>query len=124
MLNQFLAEIIDKKTFQTTLEANKASISDSSRFLACTLYWQFPDLAWQPSFPRLDNESPLIVVRNSVVPSLQTLGDSLVQALTMQWYDETYFVAVFKSFSQFLMVLFFRWKNAMKTFKEPNFIFL
>lgn len=70
------------------LETTGKSVSDLSKFLACTLYWQFPDLAWQPSFPRLDNDSRLIAVRNSSVPSLHTLGDPLVQALTMQWYGE------------------------------------
>lgn len=71
------------------LETTERSASNLSKFLACTLYWQFPDLAWQPSFPRLDNDSRLMAVRNPAVPSLHTLGDSLIQALTMQWYDET-----------------------------------
>ncbi|EFO24648.1 hypothetical protein LOAG_03835 [Loa loa] len=73
-------------TNEIALETTGRSISDLSKFLACTLYWQFPDLAWQPSFPRLDNDSRLIGVRNPAVPSLHTLGDPLVQALTMQWF--------------------------------------
>ncbi|VIO95110.1 conserved hypothetical protein [Brugia malayi] len=71
---------------EIAMETTERSVSDLSKFLACTLYWQFPDLAWQPSFPRLDNDSRLIGVRNPVVPSLHTLGDPLVQALTMQWF--------------------------------------
>uniref|UniRef100_A0A1I8EAJ0 Uncharacterized protein n=1 Tax=Wuchereria bancrofti TaxID=6293 RepID=A0A1I8EAJ0_WUCBA len=72
---------------EIAMETTERSVSDLSKFLACTLYWQFPDLAWQPSFPRLDNDSRLVGVRNPVVPSLHTLGDPLVQALTMQWYS-------------------------------------
>ncbi|VDK83506.1 unnamed protein product [Onchocerca ochengi] len=68
------------------IEAIGRSVSNISKFLACTLYWQFPDLAWQPSFPRVDNDSRLITGRKPSVPSLHTLGDSLVDALTMQWY--------------------------------------
>ncbi|CAG9534760.1 unnamed protein product [Cercopithifilaria johnstoni] len=73
-------------TDEMALETTGRSFSNLSKFLACTLYWQFPDLAWQPSFPRLDSDSRLMAVRNSAVPSLHTLGDSLVQALTMQWF--------------------------------------
>ncbi|KAL3995551.1 hypothetical protein ACH3XW_26275 [Acanthocheilonema viteae] len=71
---------------EMALETSGTSVSNLSKFLACTLYWQFPDLAWQPSFPRLDSDSRLMTVRNPAVPSLHTLGDSLVQALTMQWF--------------------------------------
>ncbi|MCP9262202.1 hypothetical protein DINM_005489 [Dirofilaria immitis] len=73
-------------TNEVSLETIGRSVSDVSKFLACTLYWQFPDLAWQPSFPRLDNDSRLITMRNPAVPNLHTLGDPLVQALTMQWF--------------------------------------
>ncbi|VDO42355.1 unnamed protein product [Onchocerca flexuosa] len=73
------------QTETNEIEATGRSISNISKFLACTLYWQFPDLAWQPSFPRLDNDSRLITGRKPAVPSLHTLGDSLVQALTMQF---------------------------------------
>ncbi|OZC07170.1 hypothetical protein X798_05806 [Onchocerca flexuosa] len=74
------------QTETNEIEATGRSISNISKFLACTLYWQFPDLAWQPSFPRFDNDSRLITGRKPAVPSLHTLGDSLVQALTMQWF--------------------------------------
>uniref|UniRef100_A0A915PN10 Uncharacterized protein n=1 Tax=Setaria digitata TaxID=48799 RepID=A0A915PN10_9BILA len=73
-------------TDEAIFEINGRPISEMSKFLACTLYWQFPDLAWQPSFPRLENDSRLLTVRNTIVPSLHTLGDPLVQALTMQWF--------------------------------------
>lgn len=57
-----------------------------SKFLACTMYWQFPDLPWQSSFPRLENHYGLLAGHDVRAPSLQSLGTPFVEALAAQWY--------------------------------------
>jgi hypothetical protein len=56
-----------------------------TRLHAATLYWQYPDISWMTTFPRLDDRSKLVSSRDSLVPSIATLGDQLVLSLNQQW---------------------------------------
>ncbi|VDM98774.1 unnamed protein product, partial [Thelazia callipaeda] len=79
------AIVFGNEIFQEDLERNEFA-SDCGKFLACTLYWQFPDIAWQPSFPRLSQESRLLT-KNASIPNLYAVGDQPVHALTVQWFS-------------------------------------
>ena len=58
-----------------------------ARLHAATLYWQYPDIPWMTTFPRLDERFKLVSSRDSLVPSIATLGDQPVRALAAALLD-------------------------------------
>lgn len=81
-----------------------AEVSPMARLEASTLYWQFPNIPWMTTFPRLDAARKFIGLKKEKVPSLCSLGKVFVESLTAQW------VAAFSH-------LFFSWKKGAR----PNF---
>uniref|UniRef100_A0A914X1F8 Uncharacterized protein n=1 Tax=Plectus sambesii TaxID=2011161 RepID=A0A914X1F8_9BILA len=79
----------------------ESSLGDApfmARLHAATLYWQYPDIPWMTTFPRLDDRPKLASSRDSPVPSIATLGEQLATSLNQQWQE---------SFEQ----LFCSWKS-------------
>uniref|UniRef100_A0A0N5A9P9 Uncharacterized protein n=1 Tax=Syphacia muris TaxID=451379 RepID=A0A0N5A9P9_9BILA len=89
---QYLTKYLKSESLSLT-----TNISSVARLEASTLYWQFPNIPWTPTFPRFDAARRFIGIKKERAPSINSLGKVFSDSL----------VAQFSAFNH----LFFSWKK-------------
>ncbi|VDD86810.1 unnamed protein product [Enterobius vermicularis] len=80
-------------------------------FEAGTFYWEFPNIPWMMTYPRLDVARRFVGIKKEKAPSINSLGKVFVEGLNVQW------VGAFTH-------LFFSWKKGTRPYFYlccPNF---